>query len=285
MIPIDDPVREDTGLLGSPCFEIPRAVDRDLNFEAENTEHAPDEQLDRKNRSNLRSMAIFLVLQWLLGFAAILFGYLAITLYAQYGVPAVVAVGGAFIVFTVGYYVLSGRMSLAFRRMKPRDCLILDDYFWTVEHHWRLTDTPLKFAFAGTPFRNFMNRLLGTRTGKKVFDEGAMATERTLVEIGDHCTLGEGAILQSHSLEEGVFKSDMIKIGNGCTLAATAFVHYATELGAGSVLDADSFLMKGEVLAPGTRWRGNPAKRVGGGAPAAVTPSAAEAVQEEAAAE
>ena len=32
MIPIDGPVRENVGLLGSPCFEIPRAVDRDKNF-------------------------------------------------------------------------------------------------------------------------------------------------------------------------------------------------------------------------------------------------------------
>ncbi len=29
MIPIDGPVRENVGLLGSPCFEIPRAVERD----------------------------------------------------------------------------------------------------------------------------------------------------------------------------------------------------------------------------------------------------------------
>ena len=32
MIPIDGPVRENVGLLGSPCFEIPRAVERDKNF-------------------------------------------------------------------------------------------------------------------------------------------------------------------------------------------------------------------------------------------------------------
>jgi hypothetical protein len=30
-------------------------------------------------------------------------------------------------------------------------------------------------------------------------------------------------------------------------------------MGDGCVLDADAFLMKGEEVAPGTRWRGNPA--------------------------
>jgi hypothetical protein len=33
MVPIDGPVRENTGLLGSPCFEIPRTVERDKKFD------------------------------------------------------------------------------------------------------------------------------------------------------------------------------------------------------------------------------------------------------------
>ncbi len=33
-------------------------------------------------------------------------------------------------------------------------------------------------------------------------------------------------------------------------------------MGDGAVLDADSFLMKGEQLAPGTRWQGNPATEI-----------------------
>src|SRR5262249_14349573 len=33
MIPIDGPIRKGVGLLGSPCFEIPRSVDRDSRFD------------------------------------------------------------------------------------------------------------------------------------------------------------------------------------------------------------------------------------------------------------
>ena len=33
MVPIDGPVREGVGLLGSPSFEIPRSVDRDTSFD------------------------------------------------------------------------------------------------------------------------------------------------------------------------------------------------------------------------------------------------------------
>ena len=33
MVPIDGPVRQDVGLLGSPPFEIPRSVQRDRAFD------------------------------------------------------------------------------------------------------------------------------------------------------------------------------------------------------------------------------------------------------------
>jgi non-ribosomal peptide synthetase-like protein len=85
-------------------------------------------------------------------------------------------------------------------------------------------------------------------------------TDRTLIEIGDYANLNEVSVLQAHSLEEGVFKSDHVRIGKACTLGPAAFVHYGVTMGDHSVLDADSFLMKGEVLDPYTVWCGNPAK-------------------------
>ena len=45
-----------------------------------------------------------------------------------------------------------------------------------------------------------------------------------------------------------MFKSDYIKIGNGCSVGVDAFVHYGVTMGDRVVLDPDSFLMKGETL-------------------------------------
>ena len=70
------------------------------------------------------------------------------------------------------------------------------------------------------------------------------------------------ALLQSHSLEDGAFKSDHIRIGNGCTFGWNAFVHYGVEVEDNVVLEPDSFLMKGERLVRNSTWRGNPAKEV-----------------------
>ena len=63
-----------------------------------------------------------------------------------------------------------------------------------------------------------------------------------------------------------MFKSDYIRIGSGCSIACGAFVHYGVTMGDQVVLEADSFLMKGETLDPSTTWRGNPARSVGGNA-------------------
>ena len=93
-----------------------------------------------------------------------------------------------------------------------------------------------------------MLRAMGMKVGRKVFDCSRSITERTLTEVGDYANLNEGCVLQAHSLEEGVFKSDYIRLGSGCSIGPGAFVHYGVTMGDHVVLDADSFLMKGEVL-------------------------------------
>ena len=55
--------------------------------------------------------------------------------------------------------------------------------------------------------------------------------EKTLVTIGDDCTLNAEVTIQCHSQEDGAFKSDHIRIGDGCTLGVGAFVHYGVDDG------------------------------------------------------
>ncbi|MET0187623.1 MAG: DapH/DapD/GlmU-related protein, partial [Pseudonocardia sediminis] len=102
-------------------------------------------------------------------------------------------------------------------------------------------------------------RLLGVRIGRRVFDDGCFLTERSFTAIGDGATLNAGTIVQCHSQEDGAFKSDRTTIGAGVTLGVGAFVHYGVTIGNAAVLAADSFLMKGEDVPPGTSWGGNPA--------------------------
>ncbi len=111
-----------------------------------------------------------------------------------------------------------------------------------------------------------MLRLLGVRMGRRVFDDGCSFVEKTLVTIGDDCTLNAGSIIQSHSQEDGAFKSDYITIGSGCTVGVGAWVHYGVSMADGAVLAADSFLMKGEQVPQDAYWGGNPAEERHGSA-------------------
>jgi non-ribosomal peptide synthetase-like protein len=271
MIPVDGKLRENVGLLGSPAFEIPRMVERDrelLNGGLDETTRLA--RIARKNRHNAVTAALFLMGRWAFFFATMVAWQIAFVNYASYGVFALFAATVTMSVAGVVLFVLLERASLGFKRLVPKLVTIYDPEFWAHERHWKLSDSPIMQLFAGTPFKNLILWAVGVKIGRKVFDANCSITERTLTEIGDYANLNEGSVLQAHSLEEGVFKSDLVKIGKGSTLGPAAFVHYGVVVGEHVVIDADSFVMKGETLEAHTGWRGNPAKMVRGGTPAAL---------------
>lgn len=262
MVPIDGPVRENVGLLGSPCFEIPRSVERDNSVNASLSAEERRERIARKNVHNTITATLFLLTRWFFVVVSAGITEIGIEFYSDYGTVVLVGAAGLVSIGSVLYFSLIERASTAFRRLAPTMASIYDPYFWSHERHWKLSDSAIMQAFPGTPFKNLVLRLAGVKIGRKVCDAGCSITERTLTEIADGANLNEGSVLQAHSLEEGVFKSDHIRVGSGSTLGVGAFVHYGSVLGERVVLEADSFLMKGELLDSDTTWRGNPAKLV-----------------------
>ncbi len=261
MVPTDGPVRENVGLLGSPAFEIPRVVDRDAHLKIVD-EPTRRRLVAEKTRYNVATIVGYLLCTWLL-FAVNLF-MLAVALahYGSFGAATIIAFGWASAVVSILFFALVERAGLKFGRLKPQVVSMYDKDFWVHERHWKYSSSPLVALFKGTPLKNAISRLLGVRLGAKVFDDGCFFIDKTLLEIGDFANLNEACIFSGHSLEEGVFKSDRIKVGDGCTIGAGAFVHYGVSMGDNVVLDPDSFLMKGESPDAGTKWRGNPARSV-----------------------
>src|SRR5919198_631491 len=84
MIPLDGRVREGVGLLGSPCFEIPRSVERDSRFDHLRHGEALRRGLAGKNRYNLRTIGLFLLVRWLGIFLIVLFDLAAFELYGEF---------------------------------------------------------------------------------------------------------------------------------------------------------------------------------------------------------
>ncbi|MFD9226188.1 Pls/PosA family non-ribosomal peptide synthetase [Streptomyces sp. NPDC060064] len=258
MIPLDGEVREGVGLLGSPCFEIPRSVERDSRFDHLRTGDEKHRNLAAKNRYNIRTMGFFLFVRWLHFFVLTVFGLATVDLYGVFGQVIIAASLALTLGFTAVYFVLVERGIAAFRTLRPQLCSIYEPYFWWHERLWKVPDEYLN-VFNGTPFKNVIWRMLGVRIGSRVFDDGCYLTERTLTTIGNDCTLNAGSKIQCHSQEDGTFKSDRSTIGFGCTLGVGAHVHYGVTMGDAAVLAPDSFLMKGEEMPQHARWGGNPA--------------------------
>lgn len=255
LVPLDGPVRTGTGLLGSPAFEIPRTSDRGVAPVP--AEELP-ERMRSKLRSNLASMALLLGVRWTQVFVLCLLGVTAVALEPRHGALAVVVGLGLVLPASTAVLVLAERLSVPGWRLRPRACSIYDPYFWRHERMWKLL-APALVVFDGTTLKPLLLRALGVRVGRRLYDDGATIPEHTLVELGDDVCLGAGSTIQCHSLEDGVFTSARVRIGDGATVGTGAFVHHGVVVGAGAVVDPDAFCLKGSELAAGSRWRGNPA--------------------------
>jgi non-ribosomal peptide synthetase-like protein len=262
MVPIDGLVRENIGLLGSPCFEIPRVVERDKAAKLAIDAKTFQQQLSAKNRYNLVTILGVFAANWLLLFIMLLVGFSAFSLTDDHGVLFIFSLWALLSLLAIAWYGLIERTSLGFGSLTPQLVSMYDERFWRHERHWKFCGSPLMTLFKGTPFKNVISRILGVELGRKVFDDGALFYDKTLLAVGDHTTLNEGCVLQGHSLEEGVFKCDRVKIGSGCTLGAASFTHYGVTMGHDVTVDPDSFVMKGEIVDANSTWQGNPAKAI-----------------------
>ncbi|MER5964627.1 Pls/PosA family non-ribosomal peptide synthetase [Streptomyces sp. NPDC002057] len=262
-VPLDGPLHEGVGLLGSPSFEIPRSVRRDRTFDDVKSGGELRRLLAAKNRHNVATMAVHLVVGWIYLFCVTLTFSAAADLHATFGVSALALANVFVLLFSTAYFVLVERAVTLLHPPGPLFCSIYDRRFWLRERYWKVPSENYVRIFDGTPFKGPVWRLLGVDVGRRLFDDGCSLTERTMVSLGDHCTLNAGSVAQCHSQEDGTFKSDRIAIGSEVTLGVGAFVHYGVTVGDAAVLEADSFLMKGEVVPRGAVWGGNPARPAG----------------------
>ncbi|WP_091370211.1 Pls/PosA family non-ribosomal peptide synthetase [Mucilaginibacter mallensis] len=138
---------------------------------------------------------------------------------------------------------------------------------WTVWRSEAITSTYealsvpfLLFYMQGTPWLPLLLRLLGVKTGKRVWMNTTDITEFDMVSIGDDAALNSDCGPQTHLFEDRVMKVGPVKIGARSTIGAGTIVLYDSEIGDDTCVEALSLIMKGERLAPGTNWAGSPVK-------------------------
>lgn len=110
----------------------------------------------------------------------------------------------------------------------------------------------------GTPWLPILLRLLGVKTGKRVYMNSTDITEYDMVSIGDDSALNDDCGPQTHLFEDRVMKVGPVKIGARTSIGSRSIILYDSEIGNDVKLDSLSLVMKGEVLAPGTEWTGSP---------------------------
>ena len=261
MVPVDGPLRHGIGLLGSPSFPIPRSTDRDDRL------GVSDEQRRRgvaaKDRHNALSIVLLLLSRLVYLTLVVLLARLALELYPQFGAATIAALTVVELVFTFSYFVSLDFVLRSLVALRPEGVSIYDRGFWGHERYWKVVADLYIQRLNGTPFKAGLWRALGVRVGRRLFDDGLGMTERSLVTIGDHCSMNDRSLIQCHSQENDAFKSDRVVVGSGVTVGVSAFIHYGTRLGDGSIIEADSFVMKGEETEAFTRWGGNPAAELG----------------------
>jgi non-ribosomal peptide synthetase-like protein len=269
MVPISGKVRENVGLLGSPPFEIPRSVERDSRFDYLKRGDEFHRRLAAKNRHNLVTILWCLFARWMFVFLlTVLWGIVA-DFYASLGAAAIALELVLATVLGVAYWVLVDQIVRGFKPLPVLYCSIYEPAMWRHERYWKVPSTVYLAAFAGTPFINVILRGMGTRVGRRVFNDGCGMPERALVTIGDDNTLNEMSEIQCHSQEDGTFKTDYSTLGSNVTLGTVSHVHYGVMIGDGAELTTHCFLMKGEQVPPHARWGGNPATEMP--VPAALT--------------
>ncbi|MFC5141332.1 Pls/PosA family non-ribosomal peptide synthetase [Actinomycetospora rhizophila] len=258
LVPVDGPVRHDVGLLGSPPVEIPRSSARPPGdrFDVADRPRELRRRLRGKNRHNALTVAVVLLAWAVQDAVALLLVVLAMPFHPRFLEWAFTGGLVSVALFLLASSVLLERACLGFRSLRPRQLSLYERAFWRHERLWKLFTTP---PLPGTPWQNLLWRLAGLRVGRRLFDDGCVIPEKSLVTLGDDVVLNADTVLQGHSLEDGVFTSDRIAVGSRSCLGVGAFVHHGTAIGEGSVLEADSFLMKGEQVPAGSTWRGNPA--------------------------
>jgi non-ribosomal peptide synthetase-like protein len=112
----------------------------------------------------------------------------------------------------------------------------------------------------GTAWLPLLVRLLGAKTGKRVYMNTTDMTEYDMITIGDDAALNEESGPQTHLFEDRVMKVSTVKIGARSSIGAKTIVLYDTEVGDDVDIEALSLVMKGERLPNGTVWTGSPVR-------------------------
>lgn len=107
----------------------------------------------------------------------------------------------------------------------------------------------------------YVYRKCGAAIGKNVILAGILS-DPDLVEIGDNSTIGQDALILSHSIENGIIYIKNIKIGRNCLIGSRSLLMPGVVVEDNVIIGALTFIPKNKRLPKNTIWVGTPAREI-----------------------
>ena len=127
---------------------------------------------------------------------------------------------------------------------------------WTIQR--ALSLSPLSHLTGSHAIARYL-RLLGAKVGSGCHIGTAQIPLPSLVDLGNDVTIGYETYLRTFEIEDGLLRLAAISVGDDAIVRANCVLAGDSSLGAGSVLQPQSLLRRGEHIPPGEEWAGSPA--------------------------
>jgi acetyltransferase-like isoleucine patch superfamily enzyme len=113
-----------------------------------------------------------------------------------------------------------------------------------------------------TPFLNIFYKLMGMKIGDGVFINTTHVSDASMIEIGDHVTIGGSAVIVAHYAQAGYLVVAPVKICSGATIGLRAMIMGDVVVGEGARVLPNSVVMPKTRIPAGETWGGVPAVRI-----------------------
>jgi non-ribosomal peptide synthetase-like protein len=116
--------------------------------------------------------------------------------------------------------------------------------------------------FRGSPVWTAYLRLAGARLGKRVYVNSLAVTDYALLDFGDDVVIGDGVHLSGHTIEGGVLKTGVVRLGRGVTVGVGSVIGIDVAAGDRCQIGALSLVPKHARLDPDRVYIGIPVRRM-----------------------
>ncbi|MBU6376637.1 MAG: hypothetical protein KGQ59_11615 [Bdellovibrionales bacterium] len=113
-----------------------------------------------------------------------------------------------------------------------------------------------------TVYQQIFYRLMGMKLGSGVYINSTAVVDPSLIEMGDHVTIGGTASIMAHYSQGGFLVISPVKIGARATIGLRAVLMGGVEVGEGAKVLANSFVLPNTKIPAGETWGGIPAAPV-----------------------